>query len=94
MRSRLLILTSLVALAAIVLVVGVTVAGAGKSDPLPSVTAPDLLAKMAQAKDVTAVSGDVAWHNGLFGDLGPADAAWATCPHSRRSRATAPAASG
>ena len=25
---------------------------------------------MAQAKDVTAVSGDVSWHNGLFGDLG------------------------
>jgi outer membrane lipoprotein-sorting protein len=72
MRSRVLILASLVALAAIVLVVGVAVAGAGQSDPLPGISAPDLLAKMAQAKDVTAVSGDVAWHNGLFGDLGSA----------------------
>ncbi len=35
MRSRVLILASLVALAAIVLVVGVAVAGAGQSDPLP-----------------------------------------------------------
>ena len=70
MRSRVLIVTSLVVLAAIVLVVGVTVAGAGQSDPLPGISAPDLLAKMAQAKDVTAVSGDVSWHNGLFGDLG------------------------
>jgi outer membrane lipoprotein-sorting protein len=70
MRSRVLILTSLVVLAAIVLVVGVTVAGAGQSDPLPGISAPDLLAQMAQAQDVTAVSGDVSWHNGLFGDLG------------------------
>ena len=70
MRSRVLILASLVVLAAIVLIVAVAVAGAGQSDPLPGISAPDLLAKMAQAKDVTAVSGDVAWHNGLFGDLG------------------------
>ena len=72
MRSRLLILISLVVLAAVVLVIAVAVAGAGDSDPLPAVTAPELLAKMTQAKDVTAVSGDVAWHNGLFGDLGAA----------------------
>jgi outer membrane lipoprotein-sorting protein len=70
MRSRVLILVSLVVLAAIALVVGVAVAGADQTDPLPGVSAPDLLAKMAQAKDVTAVSGDVSWHNGLFGDLG------------------------
>jgi outer membrane lipoprotein-sorting protein len=70
MRSRVLILVSLVVLAAIALVVGVAVAGAGQTDPLPPITAPDLLAKMAQTKDVTAVSGDVSWHNGLFGDLG------------------------
>ena len=38
--------------------IGVAVAGAGQSDPLPDVSAPDLLAKMAQADDVTAVSGD------------------------------------
>ena len=49
MRSRALILASLVALAAVILVIGVAVAGAGQSDPLPDITAPDLLAKMAQA---------------------------------------------
>ena len=72
MRSRLLILISLVVLAAVALVIGVAVAGAGQSDPLPAVTAPELLAKMAQAKDVTDVSGEIAWHNGLFGDLSQA----------------------
>jgi outer membrane lipoprotein-sorting protein len=72
MRSRLVILISLVVLAAVVLVVSVAVAGAGQSDPLPAVTAPELLAQMAQAEDVTAVSGEVAWHNGLFGDLAQA----------------------
>ena len=69
MRSRLVILILLLALAAAALVIGVAVAGAGQSDPLPSITAPELLAKMAQAKDVSAISGDIAWHNGLFGDL-------------------------
>jgi outer membrane lipoprotein-sorting protein len=69
MRSRLVILISLLVLAAVALVIGVAVAGADQSNPLPSVTAPELLSKMAQAKDVPAVSGDVAWHNGLFGDL-------------------------
>lgn len=72
MRSRALILASLVALAAVILVIGVAVAGAGQSNPLPDIAPPDLLAKMAQADDVTAVSGDVAWHNGLFGDLSAA----------------------
>ena len=72
MRSRLVILISLLVLAAVALVVGVAVAGAGQSDPLPSITAPELLAKMAQTKNVSAVSGDVAWHNGLFGDLSQA----------------------
>jgi outer membrane lipoprotein-sorting protein len=72
MRSRLLILISLVALAAVILVIGVAVAGAGQSDPLPAVTAPELLAKMAQANGVTDVSGEIAWHNGLFGDLSQA----------------------
>jgi outer membrane lipoprotein-sorting protein len=72
MRSKLVILISLVVLAAVALVVGVAVAGAGQTDPLPSITAPELLSKMAQAKDVTAVSGEVAWHNGLFGDLSQA----------------------
>lgn len=72
MRSRLLIVISLVVAAAVVLVIGVAVAAAGQSDPLPDVSAPELLAKMAQANDVTAVNGDVAWHNGLFGDLSQA----------------------
>jgi outer membrane lipoprotein-sorting protein len=71
MRSRVFILASLVALAAVILVIGVAVAGADRSSPLPGVSAPDLLAKMAQA-DVTAVSGHVSWHNGLFGDLSAA----------------------
>ena len=70
MRSRVLILVSLVVLGAIALIVGVAVAGADQTDPLPPISAPDLLAKMAQSQDATAVSGDVAWHNGLFGDLG------------------------
>jgi outer membrane lipoprotein-sorting protein len=69
MRSRLPILISAVVLAAVVLVVGVAVAGAGQSDPLPAVTAPELLARMGQADEVTAVSGEIAWHNQLFGDL-------------------------
>ena len=69
MRSRLLILISLVVLAAVALVVGVAVAGADQSDPLPAVTAPELMAKMGQAGDVTAVSGEIAWQNLLFGDL-------------------------
>jgi outer membrane lipoprotein-sorting protein len=69
MRSRLLILISLVVLAAVALVVGVAVAGADQSDPLPAVSAPELLAKMGQAGDVTAVSGEIAWQNLLFGDL-------------------------
>jgi hypothetical protein len=70
MRSRVLILVSLVVLAVVGLVVGVAVAGAGGSDPLPPISAQDLLAKMTQANDVTAISGEISWHNGLFGDLG------------------------
>ena len=72
MRSRVLILVTLVGLAAVALVVGVAVAGAGQTDPLPQISAPDLLAKMAQADGVTAVSGEIAWHNDLFGDLSAA----------------------
>ncbi len=72
MRSRALSLISLVVLAAVILVIGVTVAGAGQSDPLPETSASELLAKMAQANGVTAVSGEVAWQNDLFGDLGAA----------------------
>lgn len=70
MRSRVVILASLVALAAVILVIGVAVAGADQSTPLPDVTAPDLLAKMGQADgDVPAISGEISWQNELFGDL-------------------------
>lgn len=72
MRSRPLILSVLLGLAAVVLVVAVAVAGAGQSDPLPDISAPDLLAKMAQADGPEAVSGEVAWRNQLFGDLADA----------------------
>ena len=72
MRSRVLILATLVGLAVVALVIGVAVAGAGQSDPLPGISAPDLLAEMAQSDGVTAVSGEIAWKNGLFGDLSAA----------------------
>lgn len=72
MRSRAFVLTSLIVLAAVALVIGVAVAGAGQSSPLADISAPDLLAKMAQNSDVAAVSGEVSWQNDLFGDLGAA----------------------
>jgi len=71
MRSRLIIIASFAALAAVVLIVGVAVAGPTQSDPLPAVTASDLISRMGQAEgDVTAISGEVSWQNGLFGDTG------------------------
>lgn len=73
MRSRVVILASLVALAAAILVAGVAVAGADQSTPLPDVSAPDLLARMAQADgEVTAISGEISWRNELFGDVSAA----------------------
>jgi outer membrane lipoprotein-sorting protein len=72
MRSRAFILASLVVLAAVILVIGVTVAGADQSSPLPDTSASELLAKMAQTDAVTAVSGEISWQNDLFGDLGAA----------------------
>ena len=72
MRSRAFIIASLVVLTAVILVIGVAVAGAGQSSPLPDISAPDLLSKMAQTDGVTAVSGEVSWQNDLFGDLGAA----------------------
>lgn len=72
MRSRAFILATLVVLAAVILVIGGAVAGAGQSSSLPDISAPDLLAKMAQSDGVTAVSGEVSWQNDLFGDLGAA----------------------
>lgn len=67
MRTRLIVVVSLLALAAGVLVAGV--AFAGEETALPSIGASDLLARMAQVDDVEAVSGEISWHNGLFGDL-------------------------
>ncbi len=73
MRSRVFILAALLALAAVALVAGVTVAGADQSTPLPGISAPDLLAQMAQADgSVSAISGEISWQNELFGDLSAA----------------------
>lgn len=72
MRSRTIMLAVLVGVVAVALVAVVAVAGAGQSDPLPDISAPDLLAKMAQADGPAAVSGDVAWRNELFGDVAAA----------------------
>ena len=72
MRSRVLILSLLVGVIAAVLVVAVAVAGAGQSDPLPDISAPDLMAKMARSDGPEAVSGEVAWRNQLFGDVAAA----------------------
>ena len=71
MRSRVVILGVLAALAAVILVIGiVAVAGAEQPNPLPAVSASDLLAKMAQQdQQTTSISGAVAWQNGLLGDL-------------------------
>jgi hypothetical protein len=60
----------LVGVSAVVLVAAVAVAG--QSEPLPEVSAPDLLAQMAQADGPEAVSGEVAWRNRLFGDVADA----------------------
>ena len=94
MRSRVLILVTLVGLAAVALVIGVAVAGAGQSDPLPEISAPDLLAKMAQADGVTAVSGEIAWQQRPLRRPERRERHGATCRRSRRSPAAGPAASG
>lgn len=72
MRSRVLIFSLVVGVIAAVLVVVVAVAGAGQSDPLPDISAPDLMAKMARSDGPEAVSGEVAWRNQLFGDVAAA----------------------
>ena len=74
MRSRVLILAALVGVVAVALVVAVAVAGAGRSDPLPEISAPELLARMIRAEPPDAVSGEVAWRNALFGDVAVASA--------------------
>jgi outer membrane lipoprotein-sorting protein len=71
MRSRLVMYIALGLVAAVALIVGiVAVAGADQANPLPAVSAPDLLAKMAQQdQHPTSISGDVSWQNNLLGDL-------------------------
>ena len=71
MRSRAVILVIVAVLAAVAIVVGVVaVAGADSSTTLPSLTAPELLAKMSQSHGQTqSISGDISWTNGLFGNL-------------------------
>jgi outer membrane lipoprotein-sorting protein len=72
MRSRAIILSLLVGVIVVVLVAAVAVAGAEQSDPLPDISASDLLARMAQTDGPEAVSGEVAWSNQLFGDVAAA----------------------
>ena len=74
MRSRVVVLATVAVLAAAAIIVGVVaVAGADSSTKLPSVTAPELLAKMSQSQgQTTAISGEVSWTNGLFGDIASA----------------------
>ena len=59
------------ALVVVALVIGiVSVAGAGSSTTLPSVSSAELMAKMAQSDlHSQSVSGEVSWSNGLFGNL-------------------------
>jgi hypothetical protein len=74
MRAKLAIYVAIGLVAAVALVAGVVaVAGAGSSAPLPAVSASELMARMGQSQgQVQAVSGDIAWKNELFGDLGSA----------------------
>ena len=71
MRSRAVILAIVAVLTAAVIIVGVVaVAGADSSTTLPSLTAPELLAKMGQSHGQTqSISGEVSWTNGLFGSV-------------------------
>jgi len=71
MRSRLATYIAFGLVAAVALIVGiVAIAGADQANPLPAVSAPDLLAKMAQQdQHTTSISGAVSWQNNLLGDL-------------------------
>jgi outer membrane lipoprotein-sorting protein len=76
MRSKRVILLVLAVIVAVSVTVGiVAAAGAGQSTSLPAISAPELLAKMGQMGTATrAISGEVSWKNGLFGDLAAAGA--------------------
>jgi len=68
MRRRTLALIATGAVIAVVLVVGVVTAGAKGPSSLPPITVSQLLQNIAtKAQSTTAVSGDVAWSNGLLG---------------------------
>jgi len=71
MRTKLTMYIVVAVLAVAGLVAGiVAVAGAGSAAPLRTVSAPDLLAKMAQQdQKATSMSGKVSWQNNLLGDL-------------------------
>ncbi len=71
MRTKLTIFILVAVLAAAGLIAGiVAVAGADQTNPLPAISASDLLAKMAQQdQQTTSISGDVAWQNNLLGDM-------------------------
>lgn len=71
MRAKLAMYIAFGLVAAVALVIGIAaVAGADQANPLPAVSAPDLLAKMAQQdQQTTSISGDVSWQNDLLGDL-------------------------
>jgi len=71
MRTKLTIYAVVAVLAVAGLVAGiVAVAGAGQANPLPGISAADLLAKMAQQdQQTTSISGDVSWQNNLLGDV-------------------------
>ena len=71
MRTKLTIYVVVAVLAAAGLIAGiVAVAGADPANPLPTVPAADLLAKMAQQdQKTTSISGAVSWQNNLLGDI-------------------------
>jgi len=71
MRTKLTIYAVVAVLAVAGLVAGiVAVAGADQANPLPDVSAADLLAKMAQQdQKTTSISGAVSWQNNLLGDI-------------------------
>ncbi len=68
MRRRTLALIVAGAVIVVALVVGVVTAGAQGPSSLPSITVSQLLQNVAtKAQGTTAISGDVAWTNGLLG---------------------------
>jgi outer membrane lipoprotein-sorting protein len=77
MRSKLVIYLVLAIVVVAAVIAGVVaVAGATQPKHLPTITAGDLLANMAQQDyKTTNINGDVAWQNSLLGDLSAASSA-------------------